>query len=167
MKKFIAIILTLMLCAALFGCGGNKAPEGGEQPGTQGTTPAEQTTPEVTTPQATTPEETTQEAASNQQPEDFELVFKSDDTHFVFMQGENMYMIEHEGNTIKGYYGYVDAGDEETAKSAAEETFDEMPEGVKAVYTVGKYVVIAFDENLLKDTSMETIEEVYKDNKVE
>ena len=167
MKKLIAIVLTLMMCAALAACGGKK-PETPEEPQTKATEQAAQneTTPEQTTPEQTTPEQTTEAATPAPSADKTYVILHSDDTHFVIKQGTYYIVAEHEGDKLTDYYAFVDAGDEDLAKTTVEEYLkSDIDESILDVFTEGTYMVITYKESLWGEISYTIMEELYGDQK--
>ena len=166
MKKIIAIVLTLMMCAVIIaGCGGKKQETPAEEPGTRATEQAAQNettpAPEQTTP---APEETTPAPA----PAGQYVILKSDDTHYVINMASYYIVLEHEGDTVTDYYAFMDAGSETVAKATVEEYMSgDVDENVLDVFAEGSYMVITYKKELWEDITVEAMDTLYGDHKVD
>ena len=156
MKKLIVILLTLAMGAALAACGGKKDDKGGDVPETQ---QAEQITP-VETP-------------TEKQAEDFELAEKTDANHFVALQGNAYHVVEHEGDTITGYYSYIkydDASQAQITYAVFQEEYEAEPEewqGVEKAEVVGNCFIIHYSSEIYEGMTFEAIEAQLGDSRVD
>ena len=171
MKKLLAILLTVIMCAALFGCGGKKTPdESAEQPGTQQTT--EQTTPVEGTSEIITAERETDAGIfdpTDPVASDGKVYLVSDDSHYVLDMG-NLYLCYfHDGETINGCEAYADLGDAETAAKSVEEYLktEEVDEMVAGVEARGQYMVVIYTSDAWNGVTLEALDQAYGDKKVD
>lgn len=161
MKKFLALLLAVMMVLSLVACGASKD---------DGTQDAEDQQQEDTIPQneEKNDAEDTQPAADSE--DDYTFDVKEDD-HTVVITTDSIIMVfNHDGENVTGYTGYVDCGSAADAKArvaevkaAGETYFDE--EGIKSVTAKGKYAVVEYTEKAFEVTTYEELHnlaEMYK-----
>lgn len=85
----------------------------------------------------------------------------SDNTKLVYVSEKAKLVYYYSGETITGYYIYIDYGDGETAQLALTAFNTNKSTDVKRAYTRGKYLVIEYNESEYKDLS---VSKVKKDN---
>ena len=141
MKKFLIVLLALMMTVSLAACGGkNDNTEDGGTPdsGNSGTNT---------------------EGSSDA---DYKFDIKEDDHTVIITVGNTIQVYTHDGVNVTAYTTYVDCGDVETAKAVAgaininDSYYESL--GLKSVKTKGSYVVQEYSE---KGFACKTYEELH------
>lgn len=95
-----------------------------------------------------------------------ELGIYSDDTHFVMDMYGVLMSYEHDGDTITGCTGYIDAQSEEAAEYA-EEGYVATDPTIESVTHKGSIVIITYNEDAYKTLTLSALEEAFGDAKIE
>lgn len=158
MKKFLALLLAVMMVLSLVACGTPKEDTQTAEDRQQEET-ATQNTEDTTSQQ----QEDTEPAADSE--DDYTFDIKEDD-HTVVITTDSVIMVfTHDGTNITGYTGYVDCGSAADAKErvaqvkAAGETYFDT-EGIKSITAKGKYAVIEYTEKAFAVTTYEELHEL-------
>lgn len=164
MKKFLALILALVMMLSLVACGAAKEDAGAANDEPQQEETAAQDN-EDTMPQQ---QEGTEPATDGE--DDYTFDVKEDD-HTVVITTDSIIMVfTHDGEKVTGYTGYVDCGSAADAKARvaqlkdAGDTFYDQ-EGIKSVTAKGKYAVVEYTEKAFAVTTYEDLHnlvEMYK-----
>lgn len=152
MKKFLALLLALVMVLSLVACGAPKNDD---------TQDAEDQQQEDTIPQdgEKNDAEDTEPAADSE--DDYTFDIKEDDHTVVITIANTIQVYTHDGANVTGYTTYVDAGDAETAKAVAKSIdlndsyYSNM--GIKSVTAKGTYVVQEYDAEGFPCTTYEDL----------
>ena len=131
MKKFLIVLLTLILAVSLAACGKEN----------NNTQDGENTAPKQDDPGSDA------EGTNN---DNYRFDIKEDDHTVIITIANTIQVYTHDGVNVTGYTTYVDSGDAETAKAAAssidlnDSYYAGM--GLKSVTTKGSYVVQEYSE---------------------
>ena len=160
MKKFLALILALLMVLSLAACGASK----------EDTQDAESSQQEESSSQtaAGSSSEQTQEdpdpVAEDNGADDYQFDVKEDD-HTVVISTDSVIMVfTHDGENVTGYTGYVDCGSAAAAKAKVDEVNNaaafKEEEGIKSVTAKGKYAVIEYTQEAFAVTTYEELHEL-------
>lgn len=152
MKKFLALLLAVMMVLSLVACG---APKEDEQDAED-----QQQEDVIHQDEEKNDAEDTEPVADGE--DDYVFDIKEDDHTVVITTDDVIMVFTHDGENVTGYTGYVDCGSAANAKTrvaevkaAGETYFDE--EGIKSVTAKGKYAVVEYTEKAFEVTTYEEL----------
>lgn len=153
MKKFLALLLAVMMVLSLVACGAAKKDDTQDEEDQQ----KEEVIPQD---EEKNDAEDTEPVADSE--DDYTFDVKEDDHTVVITTDDVIMVFTHDGTNVTGYTGYVDCGNAANAKARAAEVkaagetyFDE--EGIKSVTAKGKYAVVEYTEKAFEVTTYEEL----------
>lgn len=159
MKKGLLLILAIMICAFLVGCGGTAEVVDNNDANNEQETTINETEKINETPLTYEEElENTKEALDG-------MELYSDDTKYVFKTDEDTTGIfYHNGNEITGYEVRVDCHTHELAEEAKTEYLAESAEedeDIKDIRIDGSYLIVEYGPEEYKDLTLDAIKMTY------
>lgn len=153
MKKFLALLLAVMMVLSLVACGAQKDEDAQD---------AEDQQQEEVIPQDEEKNDAEDTEPVTDDEDDYVFDIKEDDHTVVITTDDVIMVFTHDGENVTGYTGYVDCGSAANAKTrvaevkaAGETYFDE--EGIKSVTAKGKYAVVEYTEKAFEVTTYEEL----------